>query len=227
MKIQAFVFNWVGHESRAAALERALAPLVEVAVINSEELLAEPHPDWLHLGESAYFSAQWNQALASFDADIFFHIQADASCQDFPDLFARARDLFGRYETGILEPHVDHTDFVFDQRRLRCLEPGLFEVPMTDCTCWFIKGSLLRTMPPVDLSLNRFGWGICGAMAALCSLQGKLCLRDYTRTVIHPKGRGYPDAPAGTERIAYLKTLEPSVATRAFEHYRALGEVLL
>jgi hypothetical protein len=226
VRIQAFIFNWRGHEARAAALEAAIRPHAPVLVINSEEDLTEVHPGWIHLGESAYFCAQWNKALELFDADLFFHIQADAHSDDFGDLFARALDLFERYEIGILEPHVDHSDFSFNRRLLRTLEPGLQEVPMTDCTCWFIHGKLLRRLPPIDLALNRFGWGVCGVVAAWCSLDGRLCLRDYTRKIHHPKGRGYSSQLAAGDRVAYVNSQPPDVRHRTIQLYERMGRVI-
>ncbi len=220
MRIQAFIFSWTGHEARAAALEAALAPLVQrVSVINSEEGLEAVHPEWIHLGEQAYFSAQWNEALARFDGDLLLHIQADAWCDDFPGLVRRALDLFQRRPVGILEPKVDFTDFEYDARRLRPVEPGLAEVPLTDCTCWFIEASILRAFRPVDLSLNRFGWGICAVMAALCLQRGRLCLRDFSLRVHHPRRRGYSSWAATQERAAYFATLEPPLAMQALKLY--------
>lgn len=221
MTFQAVVFNWRGHASRAETLERQLAPLTRVTVVNSDEALTETHRQWHHLGEAAYFSAQWQAALQLVDADVLFHIQADASCDDFGRLFARARDLFARYPLGVLEPNVDYTDFTYDTSRLRAIEEGLFEVPVTDVTCWFINVDVLKSLPPLDPARNKYGWGLAGTTAVLARLRGLRVLRDYTFTIQHPRGRGYPNAEAIKHRQAYFDTLPPSLARRVTAAYHA------
>lgn len=219
LKLQAFVFNWKGHEANALALERAIGRWTDVTVINSDAGLSGPRADWVHLGESAYFSAQWNKALELFEGDVLFHIQADARFDDFERLFARATSLLGRGDIGIYEPGVDFTAFRYDTSRLRAIETQLFEVPFTDTTCWFVGADLLGELPPVDLSANRYGWGIAPAVAAVCHLKGKLCVRDYRFRVMHPRGRGYPSQIADRERDAYLSSLGPEIAREAARLY--------
>jgi hypothetical protein len=211
MNIQGFIFNWKGHEQRAAALERKLGEFATMTVINSEEQLSQPRPDWVQLDDAAYFSEQWNNAIELFDADLFFHIQADADFDRFDLVFARAKTLFEKYRLGVYEPNVDYTGLVFDTAKLPPVEPNLLEVPFTDCTCWFIARDVVRAMPPVNLSVNRYGWGICRAIAALSRLKGRLCVRDYDFTIKHPKGTGYPKDSAREEKFSYPFTLSLDV----------------
>jgi hypothetical protein len=91
VEIQGFIFNWKGHEASTVALENKLGKLINVTVINSEEHLREKHPGWVHLDDTAYFSAQWNKAVELFEENIFFHIQADAECDQFDAMLARAQ----------------------------------------------------------------------------------------------------------------------------------------
>jgi hypothetical protein len=211
MKIQGFIFNWKGHEANALALEEKIGKLIEVTVINSEEQLSGSHPGWVHLDDTAYFSAQWNKALELFDADILFHIQADADFDEFETLFARARSVFEKHRPGVYEPNVDYTDIQYDKLRLQSLGPDLFVVPFTDCTCWFITGDIVRQLPPVDLSQNKYGWGIPRAIAALSHLSGRPCVRDYAFTIRHPRGRGYSSESAAEQLKAYVGSLGPEV----------------
>jgi tetratricopeptide (TPR) repeat protein len=211
MRIHTFIFNWKGHEARAESLEKRLARLGDVCVINSEEQLSQPHPHWIHLDDTAYFSAQWNKAQELFRGDILFHIQADADCEEFEPLLQRAKTMFEKYNLGIYEPYVDYSDIQYEKAALRALEPDLFEVPFTDCTCWFIQRDVVRSLPPVDLSINKFGWGIPRAIAAQARLDGKRCVRDYQFTIKHPKRRTYPSFEAMRQLKDYLATLEPAV----------------
>jgi hypothetical protein len=223
MRIQAFIFNWPTENSNVFELERRIGEVVDVVVINSDERLRDRYNHWIHLHESAYFSAQWNKAMEIFNGDLLFHIQADANFDDFDGLLRRAADVLKRKEIGVYEPNVDFTLITYNPASLPQIEPGLFEVPLTDCTCWFVAADVLRELPRVDLSVNRYGWGICGGVAAVCRLQEKVCVRDYTMTVRHPRSRGYCSKAALQERGAYLDTLSPAIrmeAVKTYQEYR-------
>src|SRR5262249_19735157 len=125
-KIQGFIFNWKGHEARAKALENKIGKLMKVTVINSQERLSDKYPGWVHLDNTAYFSAQWNKAIELFNADIFFHIQADAGCDQFGALIAKAKLVFEKYRVGVYEPNVDYTDIEYDKSKLQRIDSDLF-----------------------------------------------------------------------------------------------------
>src|SRR5690349_10371237 len=103
MRMQGFIFSWPGQARRAARLERALRRVMDVRVIHSGRRPAGRSSHWIHLGEDAYFSAQWNRARAAFSSDLLFHVQADASIDDFAPLVARARRVFARHDVGVYE----------------------------------------------------------------------------------------------------------------------------
>jgi hypothetical protein len=210
---------------RAAALERAIGRLVDVTVINSEEGLRRAHPGWLHLGNDAYFSAQWNAARRVFDGDAFFHIQADARCSDFGTLFRRASRVFARHRVGVYEPDVDHTDFRFDVSKLAQVGRKLYRVPLTDCTCWFILGCVLSKVPKVDDRANRLGWGITDAVAATSRSLGLSCVRDYTFQIQHPRARGYSSKDASAQRAAFLMTLPANLKRGVLRQRRELAQL--
>lgn len=60
MEIGAFIFTWRGYDREARLLEREIGRVNKVTVINSQEGLTRRYPHWIHLGESAFFAAQWN-----------------------------------------------------------------------------------------------------------------------------------------------------------------------
>jgi hypothetical protein len=196
MKIQAFVFNWVGHEERAATLEQQLGGLCDARVINSDSSVENRHPAWQHVGDDAYFAAQWNKALELFDADVLFHIQADASFPGFAGILERCRFAIGQRDCGIYAPNVDFTHWTYDRSRLKAIDAELFEVPQTDCTCWAIARELIERAPRVDPISNKFGWGIDWMMMATARLLRKKVVRDYRFTLAHPQGTGYNTATA-------------------------------
>jgi hypothetical protein len=162
---------------------------------------------------------QWNRALGLFDGDVIFHMQADAQCDDFERLFERATALFRRGDVGVYEPDVDYSPYRYDTSLLQAVADDEYEVPITDQTCWLVAGDVLRELGPVEVSVNRYGWGISAAVAAVCRLQRKLCVRDYGVSVVHPRSRGYPAGIAASERDAYLAGLGPGIANEAARLY--------
>ncbi len=119
-------------------------------VINSDSTVEFRHTAWHHIGDSAYFTDQWNKALELFDGDVLFHIQADASYPNFAAMFERCRFAVGLHNCGVDAPNVDYTKWEYNRRKLRRLNDDLLEVAQTDCTCWAISREVLDRLPPVD-----------------------------------------------------------------------------
>lgn len=227
MRFEAVIFNWRGHERRAAALEQQFRALCPVRVVNSESAAESRHPHWDHVGEDAYFTAQWQRAVQRFDGDVLFHVQADASSPHFRQMLERCRDAMQRLGCGVYAPNVDYTAWVYDRARLQRVEGHYYEVPQTDCTCWAISRQVLEAAPPVDPSANRFGWGIDFLTIGAARALDLRVLRDYRYTVNHPwRGAGYDTSAADVEARAVFAALPPEVQRRTAELRREAQDKL-
>lgn len=210
MRIEAVIFNWRGHEARAAALERQLGESCRVRIVNSEEPAEARHPHWEHIGESAYFAAQWQQALARFDGDVLLHVQADAASPHFASIVARCRDAMQRLDCGVYAPNVDYTPWTYRRALLTRVDEDLYEVPQTDCTCWAISREVLERAPRPDVARNVYGWGIDFLVIATARALGRRVLRDYRHTIDHVwNGAGYDTVAADRQARAMLASLPP------------------
>lgn len=208
MRFEAVIFNWRGHEGRAAALEHEFSVLCPVRVINSESAAERRHPHWEQVGEDAYFAAQWQRAIERFDGDVLFHVQADAASPHFPQILERCRDAMQRHGAGVYAPNVNFTSWVYDRKKLRHLGDELYEVPQTDCTCWAISREVLEQVPKVDPAQNKFGWGIDFLVIGAARALGRPVLRDYRYTVAHKwRGSGYDVVAAETQVLQMLAGL--------------------
>jgi hypothetical protein len=213
VKFEAVIFNWVGHEQRAAALERQLGALCRVRVVNSESAAEARHPHWEHVGEDAYFAAQWQRAVQGFDADVMFHVQADAQSPDFDRILCRCREAMKGYGAGVYAPNVDYTPWVYQRSRLQRVAPDLYEVPQTDCTGWAIARDVLVQTPPVDPVSNKYGWAIDFLVIATARALGRRVVRDYRYTLAHRwKGSGYDTLAADVQARAMLAAMPPELA---------------
>jgi hypothetical protein len=190
------------------ALERQLGALCPVRVINSESAVEARHPHWEHVGEDAYFAAQWQHAVDGFDGDVLFHVQADAASPHFAAILERGLAAMRQHGAGVYAPNVDYTSWTYDRRRLRRVDEDLYEVAQTDCTCWAISREVLARVPRVDPRQNKFGWGIDFLVTGAARACQRLTLRDYRYTVDHPwRGSGYDIEAAGVQVLQMLEGL--------------------
>jgi hypothetical protein len=210
MRIHSFVFNWNGHADNCLRLESALDSISDrVTVINSAEDVTKPW--WRNLGDSAWFTRQWCEALSCFDGDVLFHIQADVFSEELCLLFQRFRTACSAFPLGVYAPNVDYTYWSFQKDKLKHISGNLYLTPQTDCTCWFITREILDAFPGIDSTANAYGWGIDWVVIALARLKNKLVLRDFAITVSHPHGTGYNDKATAWEFKMYLRVLPANV----------------
>jgi len=204
MRIDSFVFNWLDYAPAAEQLERALQPLSSaVHVIN----IGPPHPGWVNLDTQAYFTAKWHAALQRFHGDVLFNVQADVTVPDMAALFASAREAFQTGDVGVYTPDVSFTNWAFEPTLLPRYADGLYAVPLTDQTCWFLDARVIRNAPFPAPESNRYGWGIDVLSLASSIWLGLRVVRDYRHRVNHPQGTGYPSHQAHEELEALLDAM--------------------
>jgi hypothetical protein len=209
MKVQAFIFNWPGRKQHAVGLEAMFRPHCAVAVINSDDSLRIRHPHWHHIGNDAYFTEQWNAAIARFDADVFLHIQADVWPDKFAQMLSECIRCLTNLGIGIYAPNVNFNPHIFSRNSLNRLTDGIYEVPATDCSFWAISADVLRNTPAIDPKINKLGWGIDYLVGAVCKRRNLKIVRDYRFVAAHPKTRGYDNTQALREWNAFRTSVDP------------------
>lgn len=205
MKILCFVFSWKGQYENAVNLEKQLSKLgVDVVVINSEDNI-EKH-NWVNIGDDCYFSDQFRKCLDIFnesDADFLWHIQADASYDDWEQVLDSAKSAYEKYDWSVFAPNVDDTFYVSERTDVFNLDDKLRVVATTDNTCWFIAKDIIKDLCD-NISLmdnNHLGWGWDLLVCAFAHMKGKYVIRDYSITIDHPKSTGYMKETAEKEMI--------------------------
>lgn len=220
MKFHSFIFNWKGQYEKAKHKESQLKTLgLKVTVINSDDTVAMLEPEWIHVGEASYFTAQFLEAVKRFDGDVFFHVQADASYEDWGRLLEDAQKYYAKYNWGIYAPNVDYTWY----------EPKLTDIPQVvfrddsnlrlvacpDCTCWFIHKDIIDQFKDrkIDMSACHMGWGWDIILPGISYLKQRLVLRDYAHTIQHPRGTGYNTEQAEKEMFELFRSLPDDLRT--------------
>jgi len=203
MKIQTFIFNWRGQYNNTIEKINQFKEIgITPIIINSDENHEEK--EWINIGEDSYFTAQFLKALELFDADILFHIQADASYNNWQALMDDAVKYYDKYEWGVYAPNVDYTWYdssKTDVDRLQLPDTNLKMVANTDCTCWFISKQLIDLVRnrEIDFSPYKMGWSFDIVYPAISYINKMPVIRDYRHTVCHPKGTNYNIEQAETE----------------------------
>lgn len=215
MKIQCFIFSWRGQYNKAVATELALLKTgYEVIVINSDPDNQPSH--WVNLGDSAYFTQQWLAACNRFDADVMFHVQADATYDNWPNLFQDAISHYEKYNWGIYAPNVDYTWYDShrsDVTRAVLPDPGIRLVSNPDCTCWFLHKDVINKFKQLlwDWNFHQLGWGVDLLVCGYSYLMKKPILRNYNHTVDHPQGTKYNSGKAEQEMIELFQRCDPEM----------------
>ena len=166
---------------------------IPFTIINSDEEHEEP--GWENIGEDSYFTAQFLKAIEIFsqtDADALFHIQADASYDDWGSIIESAKKYSEEYNWGIYAPNVDYTWYDssrVDMDAFTMDDPKVKMVSNTDCTCWFIHRDIIKEAHDrgVDFSPYKMGWSFDIIFTALSYMKQRPVLRDYNFTIDHPK----------------------------------------
>ena len=189
MKIQNFIFTWNQFVSNAVNIELQLKKFGKTTVINSN--INHKNDKWINLNDG-YFAEQWSNLVSNIDddTDFIFHIQSDATVHNFDKLYSRFYEMTSKYDVGIYAPNVDYTWHKYNVDLLNKVEDNVYNVPNTDCTCWFINTQITKKHIS-DLDINVYGYGIDWYYLSECILQNKQILRDYTITVDHPSHKNY------------------------------------
>jgi hypothetical protein len=211
VKIQSFIFNWRNQFDKTIEKETKLSSLgYNTVVINSDELYDQVH--WVNLGESAYFTDQFIKALDLFDGDVLFHVQGDASYDDWNAVIKDARDSFETYKWGIYAPNVDYTWYTkerTDIEGVQLRDKTMKLVACPDCTCWFIHKDIIDVFKQlkIDMSPYKMGWGWDIILPGISYLMGRPVIRDYYHTIDHPPGTNYNKDQAENEMAKLFNSL--------------------
>ena len=232
MKIQTFIFNWRGqYDKTIEKIDQLMAIGVQPVVINSDE--EHERDDWHNIGEDSYFTAQFLKAIEVFeqgDADVLFHIQADASYENWAPIYADAEKYFEVYNWGIYAPNVDYTWYDSSRTDLDAFEldeMNLRMVANTDCTCWFIHKDILQEAKNrgIDFAPYKMGWSFDIVYPAISYTLKRPVIRDYAYTIDHPAGTNYNKDQAEKEMQTLFSKLDAETQ-KAFYYIKTSKERL-
>lgn len=220
MHIQYFVFNYslfVEAEAIHAGLMKAGcdAYLINCACKNDPPF---EETDRIKKFPNIYYSGQWNEALKILTGDVGFFINSDVRIQSIPELAKKAQNFYDKYgdKAGIYAPNMWWTPWTYDPSLLEDIGDNIKKVPATDSTIWSVVTPIARKVGPMDLKVNKLGWGIEVVSAYYCSLEDRLVVRDYSIKCQHPQNTAYDRTAADNQ---WRKWIADSELGRDFWKY--------
>jgi hypothetical protein len=224
MNIQTFIFNWRGQYEKTVEKEKQLKAIGKSPIVINSDDAYNDIEGWHHIGDDCYFGEQFAKAIELFDSDILFHVQADASYDNWEKLYADAEKYFEETDWGIYAPNVDYTWYDSSRTDITSVDfpiEGLKIVANTDCTCWFIHKDIIDLYKKRNLKLEQYkmGWSWDIVLPAICYINQRPVIRDYNHTVNHPQGTSYNTQQAEKEMWDLFQSL-PNDLKEAFSYIK-------
>lgn len=221
MKIQTFIFNWPGVKEGRTHYELTCEKVEQLKRISKNPIVINSDDDhkeaaWHNIGDRSFFAAQFLKALDLFDGDILFHIQADASYDNWLPIYKSAVQYFERYKWGIYAPNVDFTWYTSERTDLdefNIKHRNLKMVANPDCTCWMIHKDVLNeaVKRKIDFAPYHMGWSFDIVYTALAFMMKRPVIRDYQYTITHPNVTNYSKPQAETEMHDFYNALPEDI----------------
>ena len=200
-KILAVVVNY-DHNAEALRLKQALSASFETLIIDSGSpvQLEEFDIKLPNVGYSGLFNAAVKEVIAR-DYDWLYLMCSDVSIGD-DDVAVLRRYMDGLGDDiGVYSPSATG----------RCLHHcrnagsgGLRDVFYVEGYTFLARRSVLEKMYPVDVSLNRLGWGLDACKGYVCKTAGLRCVSDDRIAVHHASGTGYNSRHARAQMLSWM-----------------------
>jgi hypothetical protein len=222
MTIQIVIVN---HNVNRNAIElaRGFAPHAPTVAIDSGSRLdpAEvPHFE-IRL-PNVHYSGLMNEAVLYVaglnDDDVMYFICSDVSFADHAAATQRLEAVFRDPAVGAYAPSANASS----HPSMLCHgSGGARPVCFVEGFCFASRIGLLRRMCPVDLEVNRIGWGLDVYLGYLALASGRRSVVDDEVCVHHPWPSGYAKDDARRQRDRWFRTLPR--AARAFRLLAGTG----
>lgn len=208
-RILCCIFNYNENE-KAIAWSRRLSPYFDTVILDSGSQPPCDDPTAVHL-DNIYYSGLMNEAYAracegQYPWTVVITSDLEISDKSAKALCYRMEKISFSCNVGLYQPanslfgnsHSKSKTHFFGGIRKSNFQEGWFHMVRTD---------LLGKICPVDLSVNRLGWGLDMGLCFYANRDGLLILIDSSINVKHPEGTGYRRDEADRQMAAWQKTV--------------------
>ena len=219
------VFDHNQHEG-AARWADLLSPHFDTVILDSGSTPACPHPAALHL-ENVYYSGLMNEAyrlLRERDYRWLMIVTSDIEIDaaNAARLVAGMQDIVRTANVGLYQPSCALSLHGRALYQSVCHYTGrLRRVNFQEGWFHLVCREVLDAVLPVDVAVNRLGWGIDLALSHAARVGRMLVLVDDRVRVVHPRGSGYNRDAAKEQMRRWLAGLPGYTSPR---HFRPLKD---
>ena len=216
------VFDHNQHEG-AARWADLLSPHFDSVILDSGSTPACPHPAALHL-ENVYYSGLMNEAyrlLRERDYRWLMIVTSDIEIDaaNAARLVAGMQDIVRTANVGLYQPSCALSLHGRALYQSVCHYTGrLRRVNFQEGWFHLVCREVLDAVLPVDVAVNRLGWGVDLALSHAARM---LVLVDDRVRVVHPRGSGYNRDAAKEQMRRWLAGLPGYTSPR---HFRPLKD---
>lgn len=219
------IFDHNQHDG-AARWAELLSPHFDTVILDSGSAPACPHPAALHL-ENVYYSGLMNEAyrlLRERDYRWLMIVTSDIEIDaaNASRLVAGMQDILRTANVGLYQPSCALSLHGRALYQSVCHYTGrLRRVNFQEGWFHLVCREILDAVLPIDVEVNRLGWGIDLALSHAARLGRMLVLVDDRVRVVHPRGSGYNRDAAKEQMRRWLDSLPGYTSPR---HFRPLKD---
>ena len=163
--------------------------------------------------ENVYYTGLFNKAseiLLSSNKKWILFIASDVEISDdnYWKLTRRLRDYRPFNDIGLYTPSVEGRSHQFLKRQTGSF--GFRDINFIEGFMFMAHREIIQKMHPVDIKLNKIGWGLDVMKGFISKQIGKRCVVDDLVEVYHPHAAGYSyeEAVSNCKRWAKVQSVE-------------------
>jgi hypothetical protein len=204
--VYVYIFSWNKVSDNAVKLyKKVIERFPNTYFINCDENYSVNPMDIesskvIQLNNDYYYGGQFETAinhipegkyLCVITGDVF----TDA---DWYWILQRMNKAFYLGNIGIYAPNVFYTT---QTKQGKEVSKNLYEVPNTDCTCWFLHPDVYKKLQKIPImAISNISWGVDEICINESKKLNKLVVRDYEVLVRQPYSTGYNKTLAMIQR---------------------------
>lgn len=205
--IAIIIFNHALNE-KAIQLKERFAGKVDVFLFDSGSQINSDQEQYFdNIFENIYYNGLLNETnlfLKNHDYEIGMIITSDVKISNIDVFLDKTRGAFDNEDIGVYAPSAEysyHRHMIYNKGR------GVQQVCFTEGFCFAFRSTILDKMCPVNIGLNKFGYGTDIILGYHALNQGFISVVDYTHYVDHPYGSGYDKHAAVKAKHDWLASL--------------------
>ena len=207
MKNLVLIFN---HESteNAIKLKKQLSNFFECSILDSGSNLTDNEKSEIDYSfGNIYYNGLINEACKiskEKEADYCTIITSDVTIVDPEGYSNYLKSTIDQNDTGIYMPSCDNSIF---KQHLHRKNKGLVKASLSEGFCYTVKVELLDKICPIDLNINRLGFGTSHVLSYVSLRLGLHVYVDHRVQILHPYGSGYSKKEAYKQQMNWMRSL--------------------